>query len=95
MRVRFWPALRRAGIGGCVVEEPLRLDRRELDPGRPVVLCEGHPPRAYYDPNQISRECALQVLEIVAPVADGSVFASGGEGSRGGTTAGCPPGRSS
>lgn len=90
MRVRFWPALRRAGIGGCVAEELLRLERRELDPGCPVVLCEGHPLRAYYDPSQITRERARSVLEIIA-TGPGSIFVGGAEGGRGGTTAGCPP----
>lgn len=90
MRVRFWPALRRAGIGGCVAEVPLRLTQRVLDPGCPVVLFPRYPFRAYYDPRQITREQAVELVKIIAPpegVAACYAAHRGGTGSR----AGCPP----
>jgi hypothetical protein len=71
-----------------VAEVWLSLDRRSLDPGCPVVLLKGWPPRAYYDPMQIKREQAAQVLEILAPRPARWRTPGDPEGE---TRAGCPP----
>ncbi|WP_406365192.1 hypothetical protein [Streptomyces sp. NBC_00645] len=55
-----------------------------------MVLFPRYPFRAYYDPRQITREQAVELVKIIAPpegVAACYAAHRGGTGSR----AGCPP----